>query len=194
VRYVTEHAETTGDATFDERTIARKYGLQRLVYPDRAAIESVQRFLLDMVSTRSAANLPKIHLTILRRFFEGTMARQNITKMPGMNLEEYLLLQTPYGICSRVFGRILETRKGAYYQAAYHSVEKCIEFLSYLVDPDCVWMRKKLPEEMIARAIVLHDFLERYPEAKQRSDEDLEHRLRARRASGGNADLLPPVS
>jgi hypothetical protein len=194
VRFVTEHSETPGETTFDERTIARKYGLQQLIYPDRAAIESVQRFLLEMVSTHTANNLPKIHLTILRRFFQGAMARQNITKMPNMNLEEYLLLQTPYGICSRVFGRILETRKGAFYQAAYHSVEKLIEFLSYLVDPDCVWIRKNLPEEMIARAIVLQDFLERYPEAKQRSDEDLERRLRARRANGAKEDIMPPVS
>ena len=36
-----------------------------------------------MVSTHTANNLPKIHLTILRRFFQGAMARQNITKMPN---------------------------------------------------------------------------------------------------------------
>jgi len=31
---------------------------------------------------------------------------------------------------------------------------------------------------------VLQEFLERYPEAKLRSDEDLERRLRARRTGG----------
>jgi len=178
---VTEHVETTGEATFDERTVARKYGMRELIYPDRAAIESVQRLLLEMVSEGTANNIPKIHLTLLRRFFQGSVARQNISKMPNMKLEEFLLLQAPYGICSRIFGRILEHRKGSFYQVAYHSVEKCIEFLSYLLDPDCVWIRKKLPDEMIARAIVLREFLDLYPEARQRSEEDLQRRLRARR-------------
>jgi hypothetical protein len=181
---VAQQNETTGEAAFDERSIARRYGFRELIYPDRAAIESVQRFLLEIVSTRTANNPPKIHLTILRRFFQGAMERQNISKMPNMQLEEYLLIQAPYGICARVFGRILERRKGSFYQAAYHSVDKCVEFLSYLLDPDCVWIRKNLPEEMVARAIVLKEFLERYPEAKQRSDEDLESRLRARREGG----------
>jgi len=181
---VAEQNETSGEAAFDERSIARRYGLRELLYPDRGAIESVQRFLVEMVSTQTANNLPKIHLTILRRFFQGAMARQNISKMPNMQLEEYLLIQAPYSICSRIFGRILQHKKGTFYQATYHSVEKCDEFLSYLLDPDCVWIRKNLPEEMIARAIVLHEFLERYPEAKKRADEDLQSRLKARRESG----------
>lgn len=176
--------ETSGEPAFDERSIARRHGFRELIYPDRSAIESVQRFLQEIVSSWTANNPPKIHLTILRRFFQGAIERQNISKMPNMPLEEFLLIQAPYGICSRVFGRILERKKGAFYQAAYHSVEKCEEFLSYLLDPDTIWIRKNLPEEMIARAIVLQEFLERYPEAKQRSDEDLERRLRARRAGG----------
>src|SRR5687768_3643065 len=86
----------------NERSVARKYGLRELIYPDSEQIKTLSRFLDLAIETGKCSGIPKMAAVVTLEFLQGTINRQHITKGPRMSQEEFDVLQTPYYLAARI--------------------------------------------------------------------------------------------
>jgi hypothetical protein len=157
----------------DERTIAKRYGLRELVYPDSEQVKALNAFLTATVESKRCGAIPKTAAMIMLDFLQGTINRQHLTKGPRMTQEEFDAVQTPYYIVARVVAKIQRKRrenaKGRIYQATYLSVSQFIELLRSLLDPGCYWMRVgNVPDGVLEVMEGLRDFLDFFPEQRRK--------------------------
>lgn len=159
----------------DERTVARKYGLRELVFPDREHLKALAEYLYQAIESHRSGPVPKTAVVILLDFLQGTMNRQHITKSPLMTPAEFDLLQTPYYLVTRILAKIgRETQddaaaRGAIYQSAYASVNTFMELLRSLLDPGCYWLRlKTIPDGVVEQMVLLRAFAQALPEQRRK--------------------------
>lgn len=158
----------------DERSIAKKYGLRELIYPDSEQIKTLVAFLTDSIDSGKCAPIPKTAVVVIIEFLQATVNRQHITKGPRMSQEEFDALQTPYYLAARVISKIERARqdekaKGKLYQNTYLSLNQFLELLRNLLDPGCYWLRlKSMPEGIVEAMKALREFLLLYPEQRKK--------------------------
>ena len=157
----------------DERSIAKRYGLRELVYPDSEHVKTLVAFLNESIDSGKCSSVPKTATMITVDFLQGTLNRQHLTKGPRMSQEEFDALQTPYYTAARIIARIQRARqenvKGRVYETTYLSLNQFIELLRSLLDPGCYWMRTKaLPGGIVEAMEALRDFLSAYPEQRRK--------------------------
>ena len=159
----------------DERTVARKYGLRELVFPDREHLKALAEYLYQAIESHRSGPVPKTAVVILLDFLQGTMNRQHITKSPLMTPAEFDLLQTPYYLVTRILAKIgRETQddaaaRGAICQSAYASVNTFMELLRSLLDPGCYWLRlKTIPDGVVEQMVLLRAFAQALPEQRRK--------------------------
>jgi len=157
----------------DERSIAKKYGLRELVYPDSEQIKTLVAFLTNAIDTGKCPPIPKTAVVVILEFLQATINRQHITKGPRMSHEEFDALQTPYYLAARVISKIQRAKhddaKGKLYQNTYLSLNHFIELLRNLLDPGCYWLRlKSAPEGVLEAMAGLREFLALYPEQRKK--------------------------
>src|SRR5215212_6611482 len=132
---------------FDERGIAKKYGLRELIYPDSEQVKTLIAFLNATVDTGRCGGIPKTATVVILEFLQATINRQHLTKGPRMSHEEFDILQTPYYVAARIIAKLQRARqedvKGKVYQTTYLSLNQFIELLRSLLDPGCYWMRTR---------------------------------------------------
>ncbi len=163
------------DTAPDERTIARKYGIRELVYPDSEQVKALSQFLGLAVETGRIGPVPKTAVVVTLEFLQGILNRQHITKGPRMTEGEFDALQTPYYVAARIMTKLarekreLAEKKGKIYQTTYLSLAQFIDVLRALLDPGCYWLRtKKIPEGVREVMEVLWDFVQIFPEQKRK--------------------------
>ena len=157
----------------DERSIAKRYGLRELVYPDSEQVKALLAFLNESIDSGKCSAVPKTAAMVTVDFLQGTINRQHLTKGPRMSLEEFDALQTPYYVAARIVSRIQRARqesiKGRVYETTYLSLNHFIELLRSLLDPGCYWLRTKtLPTGVVEAMEALRDFLAAYPEQRRK--------------------------
>jgi hypothetical protein len=157
----------------DERSVARKYGLRELIYPDSEQIKSLTRFLDTSLETGKCGATPKLAVVVTLEFLQGTINRQHITKGPRMSQEEFDVLQTPYYLAARIVQKLSRERqeniRGKIYQTTYVSMNHFIELLRNLVDPGCYWLRLgKIPDGVREAMEALREFLTAFPEQRKK--------------------------
>jgi len=159
----------------DERSIARKYGVRELVYPDSEQTKLLCQFLSQAVETGRSGPVPKIAVVVMLEFLQGIVNRQHITKGPRMSEDEFDALQTPYYVATRVVTKLmrekreLAEKKGKIYQTTYLNIGQFIELLRSLLDPGCYWLRmKRIPEGVVEVMEALWDFAQVYPEQRKK--------------------------
>jgi hypothetical protein len=158
----------------DERSIAKKYGLRELVYPDSEQVKTLVAFLTNTIDTGKCGAIPKTAVVVMLDFLQATVNRQHITKGPRMSQEEFDALQTPYYLAARVISKIQRARqdehsKGKLYQNTYLSLNQFLELLRSLLDPGCYWLRlKNVPEGVSEAMAALREFLMLYPEQRKK--------------------------
>jgi len=158
----------------DERSIAKRYGLRELVYPDGEQVKTFIQFLDESISTNRCGPIPKTAGVVLLDFLQATINRQHLTKGPRMSQEEFDALQTPYYVAARIIAKIQRARKesvkGKVYQTTYLSLTQFIELLRNLLDPGCYWLRlKEVPDGVRESMEALRDFLAQYPDQRRKS-------------------------
>ncbi|MEA2570136.1 MAG: hypothetical protein QOI24_2137 [Acidobacteriota bacterium] len=160
---------------FDERSIARKYGLKELVYPDSEQTKTLSQFLGNAVETARCGPVPKMAVMVMLEFLQAVLNRQHITKGPRMSHDEFDLLQTPYYLAARIVSKIVRERKeiaesrGKLYQTTYVSLNQFIELLRSLLDPGCYWLRmREIPEGVVEAMSALQEFALAYPELRRK--------------------------
>jgi hypothetical protein len=158
----------------DERSIAKKYGLRELIYPDSEQIKTLVAFLTSSIDTGKCGPIPKTAVVVILEFLQATINRQHITKGPRMSHEEFDVLQTPYYLAARVLSKIQrahhdEKAKEKLYQNTYLSLNQFIELLRNLLDPGCYWLRlKSMPEGIVEAMAAMREFLSLYPEQRKK--------------------------
>lgn len=159
----------------DERSIARKYGVRELVYPDSEQLKTLSHYLGNTVETGHSGPVPKTAVMVMLEFLQGVMNRQHITKGPRMSEEEFDALQTPYYVAARIITKLVREKretaekKGKIYQTTYISITQFIDLLRNLLDPGCYWMRmKRVPEGVLEVMEVLWDFAQLFPEQRKK--------------------------
>jgi hypothetical protein len=160
--------------SFDERSIARKYGLRELVHPDRDQLKLLARFLTEVSESGRCGPVPKMAVMAMLEFLQGTLNRQHITKGPRMTPEEFDVLQAPYYAAARIVTRLARERrdaeaKGKLYQTTYLSLNQFVEVLRNLVDPGCYWIRKNVPEGIREVMDALADFATLYADQREKA-------------------------
>ena len=158
----------------DERTIAKKYGLRELNYPDSEQVKMLMAFLTKSIDTGKCGPVPKTAVVVMLEFLQATINRQHITKGPRMSQEEFDALQNPYYVAARVMSKIQRSHpeqesKGRLYQNTYFSLNQFLELLRSLLDPGCYWLRlKSAPAGVIEAMTALREFLALYPEQRKK--------------------------
>lgn len=157
----------------DERSIAKRYGLRELAYPDGEQVKTFVQFLNESIESNRCGPIPKTAAVVILDFLQATINRQHLTKGPRMSQEEFDALQTPYYVAARIIARIQRARKesvkGKVYQATYLSLNQFIELLRNLLDPGCYWLRlKTVPEGVVESMAALRDFLAAYPDQRRK--------------------------
>lgn len=159
----------------DERTVARKYGLRELVFPDREHIKALIEYLHQAIESHRSGPVPKTAVVMLLDFLQGTMNRQHITKSPVMTTTEFDLLQTPYYLVTRILAKMgRETQddtapRAGIYQSAYASINTFIELLRSLLDPGCYWLRlKTIPDGVVEQMVLLRAFALALPDQRRK--------------------------
>jgi hypothetical protein len=158
----------------DERSVARKYGLRELVFPDREQLKMLNEYLGHAIDSHKSGPVPKTAVVVLLEFLQGTVNRQHITKSPLMTAVEFDLLQSPYYLVTRVLAKIARDGQegmppGAMYQAAYASVGTFMELLRSLLDPGCYWLRlKTIPDGVVEQMKILRSFAQQLPEQRRK--------------------------
>src|SRR5687767_2667538 len=148
----------------DERTIAKKYGLRELIYPDSEQVKTLLAFLTKSIDTGKCGPIPKTAVVVVLEFLQATINRQHITKGPRMLQDEFDALQTPYYVAARIISKIQRAHKEdaartRLYQTTYLSLNHFLELLRSLLDPGCYWLRlKSAPEGVIEAMAVLREF------------------------------------
>ena len=162
-------------APLDERTLARKYGIRELVWPDVDQVKAFIRFLTGAVESGKSGPVPKTAVVVMLEFLQGTLNRQSITKGPHMTPEEFDALEAPYYIAARIITKLSREKreeaaaKGKLYQTTHVTLYKFIEVLRGLLDPSCQWVRfKAIPPEVIEVMDVLRGFAEAFPEQRRK--------------------------
>lgn len=159
---------------FDERAIARKYGLRELMPPDSEHVKTLVAFLSQSIESGRCGPIPKTAVVMTLEFLQATINRQHITKGPRMSQDEFDVLQTPYYLAARTISKIQRARqeenaKGKLYQTTYVSLNQFIEILRSLLDPGCYWLRlKSVPEGVKEAMEALREFLVLYPEQRKK--------------------------
>ena len=159
----------------DERSLAKKYGVRELVYPDNDQLKALTSFLGNAVEKGKCGPVPKTAIMVMLEFLQGALNRQHITKGPRMSSEEFDALQTPYYLAARIVTRLvrekreLAEKKGQIYQTTYVNLTQFIDVLRNLLDPGCYWLRKNIPEGVLEVMEVLWDFALLYPEQRRKS-------------------------
>jgi len=163
------------DEVPDERTLAKKYGVRELVFPDSEQLKALMAYLGDAVEHGRSGPVPKVAVQVTLEFLQGVLNRQHITKGPRMEDKEFDALQTPYYLAARIVTKLarekkeLAAKKGKVYQTTYLSLVQFIDLLRNIVDPGCYWMRVgKIPEGIVEVMEALWDFLQLYPEARKK--------------------------
>ncbi|HET7435444.1 MAG TPA: hypothetical protein VFN10_12120 [Thermoanaerobaculia bacterium] len=157
----------------DERSVARKYGLRELRYPDREEIKTMLSFLDGTIATGRCGPIPNTATLVLLEYLQGTLNRQHITKGPRMSQEEYDILQAPYYLGARILSKLSRAKqdetKGKLYQITYLSLNHFIDLLRSLLDPGCYWLRLKAVPSGVTEAMqALREFLAAYPEQRSK--------------------------
>src|ERR1051325_424995 len=158
----------------DDRSIAKKYGLRELVYPDSEQVKTLVAFLTNTIDTGKCGAIPTSAVVVMLDFLQATVNRQHITKGPRMSQEEFDALQTPYYLAARVISKIQRARqdehsKGKLYQNTYLSLNQFLELLRRLLDPGCYALRlKNVPEGVSEAMAALREFLMLYPEQRKK--------------------------
>jgi hypothetical protein len=170
-----ESASAGSPEAADERSVARKYGIRELFYPDREQVKVLTGYLAEAVGARRSGPVPKTAVLVMLEFLQQTVNRQHITKSPAMSPQEFDLLQTPYYLVTRVLGKIARERqdgavaRGQLYQASYASINAFIELLRNVLDPGCHWLRMKaLPDGIIETMEALRVFAAALPEQRRK--------------------------
>jgi hypothetical protein len=164
---------STGEV--DERSIAKKFGVRELTYPDSEHFKALSRFLDGAIDTSRCGPVPKTAIVILLEFLQGIVNRQHITKGPRMAQEEFDLLQSPYYLAARIVTKLIRERKieveqkGKTYQTTYNALGQFIELLRNLLDPGCYWLRlRTVPEGILESMVLLREFIRVYPEQRKK--------------------------
>ena len=159
----------------DERTIARKFGLRELVFPDTEQLKALSLFLSNAVETGRCGPVPKTAIVIMTEFLQGTINRQHITKGPQMTQAEFDVLQTPYYVAARIMSKLAREKreqaelKGKLYQTTYSTLNQFVELLRSLLDPGCYWIRiGTIPDGVRDAMEILWDFATLYPEQRRK--------------------------
>lgn len=158
----------------DERSIAKRYGLRELVYPDGDQVRTLVAFLNESIGSGRCSTVPRTAAMLTMDFLQGTINRQHLTKGPRMTQEEFDALQTPYYTAARIVARIQRMRqenlRGRIYATTHLSLSQFIELLRSLLDPGCYWLRtsKTLPGGVLESMEALRDFLTAYPEQRRK--------------------------
>jgi hypothetical protein len=158
----------------DERSIAKKYGLRELVYPDSEQVKTLLAFLTKSIDRGKCDVVPKTAAVVMIDFLQATVNRQHITKGPRMSHVELDAITAPYYVAARIISKIQrarqdETAKGKLYQTTYLSLNHFIELLRSLLDPGCYWLHlKNAPKGVIEAMIALREFLLLYPEQRKK--------------------------
>jgi hypothetical protein len=158
----------------DERSIAKKYGLRELNYPDSEQVKTLLAFLTQSIETSKCGPIPKTAVVVTLDYLQATVNRQHITKGPRMSQQEFDALQTPYYLAARIISKLQRTQndpdaKGKLYQSTYLSLNHFIELLRNLLDPGCYWLRlKTIPEGIVEAMAALKQFLLLYPEQRRK--------------------------
>ena len=161
--------------SLDERSIARKYGLRELVWPDVNQLKALSCFLDDAIQTGKCGALPKTAVVMMTDFVQGTLNRQNLTKTPHMTPVEFDTLEAPYYIAARIVSKLARERRddatarGRTYQVTHVTLFKFLDLLRALLDPSTPWLRvKTIPPEIIEIMEVLRDFVAVFPEQRRK--------------------------
>ena len=157
----------------DERSIAKRYGLRELVYPDSEQIKTLVAFLDETIASGRCGAIPKTATMVILDFIQATINRQHLTKGPRMSQDEFDALQTPYYVAARIIAKLQrgrqESTKGKVYQLTYLSLSHFLELLRSLLDPGCYWLRLKTMPEGVSEAMqALRDFLAAYPDQRRK--------------------------
>ena len=156
-----------------ERSVARKYGMRELIYPDSEQIKALSAFLTQAIDSGRCGPIPKMAAVVTLEFLQGTINRQHITKGPRMSQEEFDVLQAPYYLAARIVTKLSRDRqenvRGKIYQTTYVSMNHFIELLRNLVDPGCFWLRLgSIPEGVREAMEALREFLAAFPEQRRK--------------------------
>src|SRR5687768_8684148 len=89
------------EETHDERSIAKRYGLRELVYPEGEQVKTFIQFLDESLASRRFGAIPRTTALVILEFLQATVNRQHLTKGPRMSQEEYDILQAPYYLAAR---------------------------------------------------------------------------------------------
>jgi hypothetical protein len=159
----------------DERTLARKYGLRELVFPDSDQVRVLCRYLTATIDSGRSGLPPKTAVLVMLEFLQGTLNRQYITKSPTMSREEFDLLSAPYYLSARIISKIgreqrdAAEQKGKIYQTTALTLAQLISLLRSVLDPACPWMRlRQVPQPVLEVMGVLCAFAQLYPEVRRR--------------------------
>jgi hypothetical protein len=157
----------------DERSIAKKYGLRELSYPDGEQVKTFIQFLDESIESNRCGPIPKTAGVVILDFLQATINRQHLTKGPRMSQEEFDALQAPYYLAARIIAKILRARKESVkekvYQTTYLSLNQFIELMRNLLDPGCYWLwLKAIPEGVRESMEALRDFLAAYPDQRRK--------------------------
>lgn len=162
-------------SALDERSIARKYGLRELVWPDVDQLKALMRFLDNAIDSGKCSFVPKTAVVVMTDFVQGTLNRQNITKAPRMAPLEFDTLEAPYYIAARIVSKLSREKrdealaKGRTYQTTHVTLYRFLDLLRSLLDPSCPWVRlKTIPSEVIEIMEVFRAFLEVFPEQRRK--------------------------
>ncbi len=159
----------------DERTVARKYGIRELVFPDNDQLKALCRYLTDTVESRRSGAVPKTAVVVMLDFLQGTLNRQYITKSPTMSREDFDLLSAPYYLSARIISKISREKreaaekKGKLYQTAHTTLTQLIELLRSVLDPATPWLRaREIAAPTLEAMEVLCAYAQLYPEVRRR--------------------------
>lgn len=160
-------------AALDERSVAKKFGIRELTWPDNDQVRALITFLDETIAAGRCSAVPKMAVMLLNDYLQGTITRQHITKGPRMSQEEFDVLQAPYYLAARIVTRIQRERqesvKGRVYQETWLSLARFIETLRNILDPGCHWLRRSVPEAELAVMQALRAFLVAYAEQRRRT-------------------------
>jgi hypothetical protein len=157
----------------DERSVAKRYGLRELIYPEGEQVKTFIQFLDESIASNRCGPIPKTAAVVILDFLQATINRQHLTKGPRMSQEDFDLLQAPYYMAARIIAKIQRARqesvKGRVYQTTYLSLNQFIDLMRNLLDPGCYWLRlKTIPEGVRESMEAMRDFLAEYPDQRRK--------------------------
>ena len=168
----------TDEPKLTERSLARKYGLRELVYPDGDQLRLLTGFLSDSRARGRIGQIPKTAVLVMYEFVQATLNRQYLTKGPGMSPAEFDLLQAPFYLATRVVTKLAREKKeqaelrGRTYQITHANLNLFVELLRNLMDPTWPTLRsREIPEKVENVMELLQDFAVAFSEQRKRGKE-----------------------